>query len=116
VLVTAAGLLATGIPEDFEGPTLVQFGTGHGLDASNAAALVLLLLGIGGLFWGGWRNVGRISMSVHEHTAAMASFSVALAVGVLLLALSGTSTAVTLWAPGTLLVIVALLGLSVSLR
>jgi hypothetical protein len=116
VLLTAFGLLAAGTPEDFEGPTLFYFGNGHGLDLSNAAAIALLIVGVVGLTWGAVRHAQRISMSARNHVAEMASLFLMLTLGILLLVFSGTSTAVTLWALGTLLVVTALLGLMAYLR
>jgi hypothetical protein len=104
-----------GIPEDFEGPNLITFGTAQGLDVTNAAAVALLLSGSVGLVWGGWRHAGQLATAVQEDALAFALLTFLLAVGIVLLLLSGTSTAVFFWAPGTLMVVTALMGMSFRL-
>jgi len=115
VLLTALGLMVAGIPEDFEGPNLINFGTAQGLDLTNAAAVALLLSGTVSLIWGGWRHAGQLAIAVQKHTLAIVLLSVLFAAGIFLLLLSGTSTAVSLWAPGTVMVVTALLGISLKL-
>src|SRR5687768_4466079 len=97
VLLTALGLMVAGIPEDLEGPNLINFGTAQGLDLTNAAAVALLLSGIVSLIWGGWRHAGQLATAVQEHSLTFTLLTVLLAVGIVLLLLSGTSTVVFLW-------------------
>jgi hypothetical protein len=114
--MVAAGLIAAGIPEDFEGPTLIVVGPAHGLDLTNAAAAALVLAGALWLLWGAARHASDVLHSTRQHLFATLLLAVQLAAGVALLLLSGVSTTLIWWATGTFLSVTALLGLSAVLK
>ena len=112
VVLVSLGLVLTGVPEDAEGPTLLIVGSEHGLTASNALAVLLLLSGTGALILGVWRNIEICRGTVEQQPLAAGVFSLGLLAGILLLINSGVSTMLRLWAPGVLLSTSALIGLA----
>lgn len=117
----ALGLLFAGVPEhvagkDAEGPSVLMLRDAHGVDATNVVALTLLILGTLGLLWGAVQHPSALIAATSKHPFASILLTAQLAMGVVLLLLSGVSTAALLWASGTFLSVTALLGLSALLR
>jgi hypothetical protein len=124
VLIVALGLVLLGVPEHHEGPTLfdipddfagpspIHTGTRHGFTVANAFATVTLAAGSLLLGAGTWRNRGAVASSVRSRPLVVALLLAQLLVGVVLILVSGTSTALLWWAPGTIVCVLALLGLA----
>lgn len=121
VLLLAAGLLLAGVPEDFkgedfEGPTLLPLGPHHALQVTNFLAIAALAVGSVALLWGAWRHAEAVLHSTQRHPVTAGLLSMQLAVGLLLILMSGVSTTLLYWASGTFLAVTALLGLSALLK
>jgi hypothetical protein len=112
VILIAVALLLTGVPEHAEGPTLVILGKDHGFSASNALALLLLVVGVLALCAGTWRNAGAYLQTVRHRLIPVCGLGLELVAGTSLLIHSGLSTALRWWAPGLLLTVTALIGLA----
>lgn len=123
-MFVALGLLLLGVPEHHEGRTLfdvpdnfarplpINTGTRHGFTLANGFAAVTLSTGGLLLVAGMWRHRAAVALSLQSRPLAVKFFMVQLVVGAVLICVSGTSTALRWWAPGTLLFVLALVGLA----
>lgn len=124
VMLIGLGLLLIGVPEDLEGPTLFNLpddfggpipiarGTMHGFTLANAFAVILLVAGGLLLVAGGWRHRAAVRSTVRKRPLAVKLLGAQLTLGLALIATSGASTVLYLWAPGLFLAGAALFGLA----
>lgn len=115
VLLIALGLVLAGVPEHREGPTLFRVGAGHGFTVANAVAVVLLLTGGVFLSWGAWRQRSLLKRFAHARPVTLGLLLLQLGVGSWFLIVSGPSTILKWWAPGTVLSVAALIGFASTL-
>jgi hypothetical protein len=110
--VIAAGLVLAGVPEDMEGLTVIGLGPGRGITESNLVAVSLLAIGSLTVMWGIWKDHEPLLAVCRSRLVPFVILVVQFGFGAVLFLLSGVSTSLALWAPGTLLLVLALFGLA----
>jgi hypothetical protein len=103
LLMVALGVMLLAAPDAVEGPVLLPISPGHALSRLDAIALVPLLAGSFSLYYGLWRQRGRLRAAASQALAPAAVLVFAGGFGLGLLIASAFSAFFWWWAIGAVL-------------